>query len=278
MRIAVTGATGRLGKQIVETLAATGEHQVVAVARTAPNVTSAHVVAARADYADPAALRAAFVGADTLVLVSSDGEAVTVLHHHQNVIQAARDAGVGFIVALSGLDADLDSPFCYAVTNGYTERLLRDSECPVTIVRASIYTEFFLDLLTTAADTSGAIRLPAGDGAVSLVSRADVGRCLAALALAWPANATHEITGPEALDLHAVAARCAQRWQQPVRYVDISPADYQIELTRHGTEPWWNYAFTTMFDSIRQHRWQRVSDDVQRLTHQPPRALLDALR
>src|SRR5688572_23367510 len=86
VRIAVTGVGGRLGAQVVELLAATGDHDVVAVARrplTVPVTTSI------ADYADRAALRTALRGVDTLVFVSSDGEAVNVLHHHENVVQAA---------------------------------------------------------------------------------------------------------------------------------------------------------------------------------------------
>jgi len=98
---------------------------------------------------------------------------------------AATNAGIGHVVALSGLDADTTSPFCYAVTYGHTEQLLRDSGCAVSIARTSIFTEFFLRFLHTARQ-QGQIRLPAGDGSISMVSIADVGRCLAALALAPP--------------------------------------------------------------------------------------------
>jgi uncharacterized protein YbjT (DUF2867 family) len=55
-----------------------------------------------ADYADPVALRTALRGVETLVFVTSDGEAARVLLHHRNVIRAAADSGVGHIVALSG--------------------------------------------------------------------------------------------------------------------------------------------------------------------------------
>jgi NAD(P)H dehydrogenase (quinone) len=54
-------------------------------------------------------------------------------------LPAAR--GTDRIVALSGLDADLSSPFCCAVSYGYTERLLAESGCLVSIARASVYSE-----------------------------------------------------------------------------------------------------------------------------------------
>jgi NAD(P)H dehydrogenase (quinone) len=278
MRIAVTGAAGRLGEQVVEMLAATGDHQVVAVSRrpAADAAPGPRLAAAVADYADLPALRAALRGVDTLVFVSSDGEAVHVLRHHENVIQAAADSGVGHIVALSALDADVGSPFCYGMSYGYTERMLYDSGCAVSIARASIYTEFFLQLLTLAR-VGNEIRLPAADGRISLVSRADVGRCLAALAVGAPTGRHHDITGPEAPGLTAIAALAGQQWGTPVSYADVTPADFQIELARGGEEAWWCYAYSTMFDSVREQRWAGVSGEVFRLTGRPPASVQDVL-
>ncbi|HEU5266488.1 MAG TPA: NAD(P)H-binding protein [Jatrophihabitans sp.] len=278
MRIAVTGATGRLGGQVVDLLAATGVHEVVAVSRHESSTANnrRQVVAATADYADLDALRAAFDGVDTLVFVSSDGEAVNVLYHHGNIVRAAIDRGLTHIVALSGLDADTRSPFCYAVSYGLTEELLRESGCAVSIVRASIFTEFFMHFLE-AARTTGDIRVPAADGRISLVARTDVGRCLAALASAAPAQRLYEVTGPVALDLAAIAAAASQHWKIPIAYVDVTPTEFLIEKARDGTEPWWCYAFSTMFHSIRQHRWARVTGEVAKLTGRRPLLLSDVL-
>jgi NAD(P)H dehydrogenase (quinone) len=174
LRIAVTGAGGQIGGQVVRLLAGEQAHQVVALSRVLPSGRWPAGVSARAaDYADPEALSAALRGADTLVFVSSDGPVAQVMVHHHNVIRAARAGGVAHIVALSGLDADPASPFCYAVSYGYTERLLAESGCLVSIARASIYSEFFTGFLARAR-ASGQVRLPAADGRISLVARADV--------------------------------------------------------------------------------------------------------
>jgi NAD(P)H dehydrogenase (quinone) len=265
LRIAVTGASGRLGGQVVQLLAAEEAHQVVALSRRAA-----------VDYSDPVALRTALRGVDTLVFVSSDGEAARVLLHHQNVVRAAADSDVAHIVALSGLDADLESPFCYAVTNGLTEQLLSDSGCSVSIARASIFTEFFMSWVIQAR-ASGQIRVPAADGRISLVSRADVGRCLAALALAPPTGRHHDLTGPESLDVATIAALTEREWETPIEYVDLSPSEHCIEMARAGEDPWWMYAFSTMFDSVRQQRWASVSREVFQLTGRPPASVLDVL-
>jgi NAD(P)H dehydrogenase (quinone) len=261
MKIAITGGTGRIGGRVAQLLADTGRHEVVALSsRTAP-------------YDDPSALRAALDGVDTLVFVSSDGEAARVIVHHRNVLQAATRCGVGHVVLLSGLDVDLESPFCYAFTNGDTERLLRASDRPYSIVRASLFTEFFLSLMrqVSTGGPDGTVALPAAAGLVSLVAREDVAQCLAALALREPTIRHHDVTGPESLPVDAIAAAAGYR------YTETTPAEFASALARLGEEPWWTYAYLSMFESIRQHRWETRSKEVIELTGRPPVSLAQVL-
>lgn len=142
-------------------------------------------------------------------------------------------------------------------------------------MRAGLFTEFFLGLIRQAGkgtgDTDGMVALPAADGRVSLVARSDVSRCLAALALRGPTNSHHDVTGPESLTVEAVA------WADGYRYADIAPADFAGALLRLGEEPWWTYAYTSMFESIRQGRWAATSDAVTELTGREPLSLRDVL-
>ena len=134
MRIAVTGASGQISSQVVRLLAGEQTHRVIALSRRVlpSGRWPAGVSARAADYADLEALGTALRGVDTLVFVSSDGPVAQVMVHHCNVIRAARASGLAHIVALSGLDADPCSPFCYAVSYGYTELLLAESGCLVS--------------------------------------------------------------------------------------------------------------------------------------------------
>lgn len=273
MRIAVTGATGTVGGRVVRRLAATGDHELSALTRRpadfGPDVSRVH-----ADYDDPASLRAALRGVDTLVFVSGDGEAARMLLQHGNVVTAAVDNAVGHVVYLSGVDATADSPFCYAFTNGHTENLLTASGLGFSFARAAIFTEFFCGLTARATDE---LRLPQSDARVSLVSRTDVADCLAALALAPASGRHHDLTGPRALDLAAIAETLAAHRGTRLRPVDITPADFATELADAGEDPWWAYAYASMFASIRQHRWQTVTDEVHRLTGREPANLSTVL-
>jgi len=233
MRIAVTGSTGRIGGRVVQLLAEAGQPDIVGLSsRNAP-------------YDDPAALRAALAGVDTLVFVSSDGEAARVIVHHRNVIDAAVHCGVRHVVLLSGIDVDPASPFCYAFTNGDTERMLRDSGCQYSIVRAGLFTEFFEGLIRQVA-MDGVVAIPAGE--VSLVRRAEVARRLAELALQGPSNRHHDVAEP-AQPVRSVVAEVGYS------YVDTTLAEFAIALHRLGEEPWWIYAYTSMLEAVRQGRW-----------------------
>lgn len=261
MKIAVTGGTGRIGGRVVQLLEQTGRHDVVALSsRTAP-------------YDEPSRLRTALTGVDTLVFVSSDGEAARVVVHHRNVLQAATDCRVGHVVFLSGLDVAADSPFCYAFTNRDTEQLLRSAGLPYSILRAGLFAEFFLDLIRScgAGVPNGEVALPAADGRVSLVAREDVAQCLAALALAGPTNRHHDVTGPESLLVGEVAAAAGHR------FTEATPAQFASTLARLSEETWWIHAYSSMFDSIRQHRWQTVSSGVAQLTGRRSLSLSEVL-
>jgi NAD(P)H dehydrogenase (quinone) len=96
-----------------------------------------------------------------------------------------------------------------------------------------------------------------------------VAHCLAALASAPPTGTQHEITGPAALDLPSLTALAARVLDTPIEYVPLTPEEHRIDMARAGENPWWAYAYSTMFASIREQRWATVSDQVVRITGRP---------
>jgi hypothetical protein len=98
-----------------------------------------------------------------------------------------------------------------------------------------------------------------------------------ALALAPARDRHHDITGSQSLGLDAIAAAGTREWGTPLTYVNITPGEHCVEMAAAGEDPWWMYAYSTMFASIRGQRWVAVSGEVRRLTGRPPTPIRTAL-
>ncbi|MCT2594795.1 NAD(P)H-binding protein [Streptomyces sp. N2-109] len=267
---AVTGASGHVGGAVVRGLVDAGHTDVLALVREPSRFVDPHQPAAvrRADYTSREEMAAALTGVGTLVFISSDGEAASALVHHINVLDAAVRAEVEHVVYLSILDLEPDSPFCFAPVHRETERMLRDRHLPHTVVRASVYGEFFTQWVVEAA-SSGSLALPMGDGRVSLVSRGDVARCLVECAIRRP-GAVVKATGGHSFDLAELADITARFSPHLVKATNIEPTEFSSLLLRRGVAPWWVYAFTSMFESVREQRFEAVTGDVATLTGLAP--------
>ena len=148
MTIVVTGATGHLGRLTIAALLARGvpAADIVAAGRNAnalQDLAALGVRTATIDYADPASLTSALVGADKVLLISGTAEGERVAQHGA-VIDAAKAAGVRQLVYTSAPKAD-NTTLVLAPEHAATEALLQESGVPFTILRNNWYTENYLD-------------------------------------------------------------------------------------------------------------------------------------
>ena len=139
MTIAITGATGQLGRLVIEELRRRETPDVVALARTPSKASDLGVPVREADYEKPPTLESALQGVDTLLLISGS-EVGKRGPQHRNVIEAAKKAGVGHIVYTSLLHAD-SSPLSLAIEHRETEKDLTESGVPFTLLRNGWYIE-----------------------------------------------------------------------------------------------------------------------------------------
>jgi NAD(P)H dehydrogenase (quinone) len=195
----ITGVTGKLGRVAVEDLLTrVPAAEVAAVARDprkAADLAERGVDVRRGDYEDPASLRAAFTGADVLLLVSSpDITPGARPRQHGNAIDAAVAAGVGRVVYTSAIGADDGQGFLADHTA--TEKLLAGSGLPHTLLRNTFYTEVLVNAGLRAAVDAGEL-LGADDGVpVNLATIADLGvAASAAVAGDGHAGAVYELRG-----------------------------------------------------------------------------------
>jgi NAD(P)H dehydrogenase (quinone) len=278
--ILVTGASGYIGGAILRKLQSLGV-ETVAMARDPeaarwwlPSGTAIRV----ADYEDSPALRRAFTGADQIILVSSDGDARAVMRHHANAISAAAAAGPSRIVFMSIVDIDAESPFYYAPVYRDAERRLAASGVPSTIVRCGLYSDFIFDHWLKPAIESGEVRLPAGQGPVTPISREDVARAIVAIATRpGTRGRSYAVTGHRALSLDEVVAAFSEVAGRPMRY-SLSPrSDYLAWALAHLEDPW-PHAFSTLCESIGEGRFGRVSNDFAELVGHEPESFCQYLR
>jgi len=242
---------------------------VVALARR-PDAFSdaAHLDVRYADYDDPSSLLDAFTDLRTLVFVSSDGVAETMRRHHEHVIAAAIDGAVGHVVYTSIIDVLPDSGFYYATVHRETEALLAESGLTYCLARTSIFADYFVSTWIAPALDEGALALPAGEGQMSLVSRDDTARAVADAAVAR-CEGIIELTGPAALTAGEISQITEAETGRRLRYLALDEESYRQRLARDRAPDWLIEAFTSLFVSVKEGRFELVSADIPRLTGEP---------
>ncbi|GAB3986479.1 SDR family oxidoreductase [Spirosoma daeguense] len=234
--IAITGASGHLGKATLEFLATkTNPASLVAVARDTEKVSdlaAKGVNVRQGDYTDSASLVAAFAGVDKLVLISSAVLGEERVRQHTNVINAAKEAGVKHIFYTSAPNPSLTAHFTPAIDHFQTENLIKESGLTYTFFRNNLYLDVLPGILGDAAQ-SGKLYFPAGDGKVGFVLRADIAEGLAnALITEGYENKVLEIGAPATYSFGDIATALSQSGKT-VEYVDIPNEAYEAELQKH---------------------------------------------
>jgi NAD(P)H dehydrogenase (quinone) len=279
--IAVTGATGQLGRLVVTGLLEAGvpAGEVVAVVRDpqkAGDLADRGVQVRRADYSDPAALRAALQGADRVLLISGS-EVGQRVAQHGNVLQAAQSAGVELLVYTSGPKVD-DTPLPLAPEHLATERLLGDAGIPAVILRNNWYLENYDQAINQAAAT-GEVIGSAGNGRIGAASRADFAAgAVAVLTAPQPQPGVLELGGDSAFTLAELAAAVAEQSGREVTYRNLSPEEHARALVGYGV-PEDAAGFVAAIDqSIGQGALDTGSTALSELIGRPTTTLADHVR
>ncbi|RDE10659.1 SDR family oxidoreductase [Pelagibacterium lacus] len=233
MTIAVTGATGQLGRILIEKLKQKiAPEQIVALARSADKAADLGVAVREADYEKPDTLDRALAGIDTLMLISSSevGKRAT---QHQNIIDAAKKAGVKRIVYTSLLHADT-SALSLAPEHVQTETALEKSGIVHTVLRNGWYTENYAVSIPGAVQ-AGAFVGSAGDGRISSATRADFAEAaVAVLTGNGHDGKTYELAGDDSYTLTELAAEISRQTGKDIPYRNLPQDEYAAVLKSVG--------------------------------------------
>ncbi|MBB3038309.1 SDR family oxidoreductase [Hoyosella altamirensis] len=238
MTIAVTGATGHLGRLAIDALRKRGipAGQIVAIVRDAgkaADLSEAGVQVRVADYSDSQALTAALSGVGNLLLISGS-EVGQRVAQHANIINAANAAGVTFVAYTSILAAQT-SPLALAEEHKTTEDLLGESGLQYALLRNGWYWENYESAVETAR-TTGALFGAAGRGRVAAASRKDYAEAAAEVLTSDKdqAGKVYELGGDEHLTYGELAEVLSGIVGVPVAYKDLPEDEYAKVLEDAG--------------------------------------------
>ncbi|MEV3952285.1 MULTISPECIES: SDR family oxidoreductase [Streptomyces] len=279
MSIVVTGATGALGRLVVEHLLATvPAERITAVVRDkekAAEVAARGVEIRVADYDRPETLADAFRAGDRVLLISGS-EVGRRVAQHTAVIDAAKTAGVAQL-AYTGILGGPDADFLLAAEHKETERLILASGLPHTFLRNGWYTENYTANLAPVL-AHGAVVGNAGDGRIASASRADfAAAAVAVLTGEGHLGAAYELSGDTAWSLDEYAAQVAVATGKEITYNRVPAAAHQEILVGAGVPEAFATILVDVDEAIGRGLLAGTSGDLARLIGRPTTPLADTV-
>ncbi|HVW18472.1 MAG TPA: SDR family oxidoreductase [Solirubrobacteraceae bacterium] len=283
-RVAIAGASGKLGRRTAELLLERhGAQEPILVTRTPDAVADlarAGAVVRRGDYDEPESLREAFAGAERLLLISASDLEVRV-RQHRAAIDAARQAGVRHVVYTSALRPEPPNPAAIAPSHHATELALAESGMDRTILRNSLYSEYQAPE-ASAAIAGGVLTHNRGDGRIAYVSREDCAAvCAVVLSSPGHEGAVYDVTGPEAFDAAGLARLYGELGGRTIETEALDDETFAERIgAAAGDDDHARYGallVTSLGRAVREGYMAACSDVVERLTSRPARTLREVL-
>jgi uncharacterized protein YbjT (DUF2867 family) len=275
--ILVTGATGKVGREVVRQLAAEGfpVRALVRSAERADDLAGPGVELSVGDLEKPQTLDRAMAGVLRMYLASRAEPQLP--EREGNAVDAARRAGVQFIVKVS-VSGGPDSPTQIGRWHWAAEKHLGSSGIAYTILRPTLYMQGTFEWLPEIA-AKNEFHLPMGDGRASVVDARDVAAvAVAALKAGGLPQRLYDVTGPEAISFDAVADEISAVAGRRVEYVDVTPLQWKKERVAAGIPAWLADDYLVLWSAYRKGYGANVSTAVQDVTGRPPRSFRDFFR
>lgn len=267
--ILVTAATGTVGRHVVRSLA-DRDVDVSAGVRDPESVADEFAAAVETvafDFTKPETWGPALADVDGVFLVRPPKVARSAIG---SFVDAADRVGVARIAYLSTLGAEKNP----LVPHHWIEKRIVDASVDHTLLRASFFMQNLLEVHGADLVERDGVFVPAGRGKTSFVDARDVG-AVAAVVLTEPghANRTYDVTGPEAIDYHAVADIFSDVLERPITYPAPSLPSFAARLLRRGEPLGFVALMCVIYSTARLGLAGRVTEDSQRLLGRPPRTM-----
>lgn len=275
-KILVTGASGQLGRHVVELLLEAGATHVIAGSRDPSKVAIAGVETRKVDFSDPAGLDTAFAGVDQVLLISTDVVGEIRQKLQVAAVNAAAKAGVKHIVYTSLTNPGPGSAVLLAPDHDVTETAIAATGTPYTFLRNSMYMDMLLQSLPPAL-SSGQWFSALGQGKVGRITREDCARAAVAALLSGPqGNRVLDISNPEMLTVEETASLVSAVIGKPLSVVHVDDAGLSAGMEGAGLPKQFADLLTSFETSVRLRQFE-VESDFEALTGHKPTSLRDYL-
>jgi uncharacterized protein YbjT (DUF2867 family) len=266
--ILVTGSTGTVGKGVVEHLASAGARVRAAVQATSKTdaITRVGAEPVVMNFNDGDSIRAALDGVEKAFLLTP------VVQNHVEVsstfIQAARAAGLNYLVKLSVIGAGAGSHYLLGREHGQTEKEIEASGIPFTFLRANFFMQNFLGLDSIKAQ--GAFFDSSADAKASHIDARDISSTAAALLTeGGHENKAFELTGPEALSNFEIAEILSSVTGKTINFVPVSDDEVRKAMQAGGLPDWMIESLVELYQLKRANETSAVSPAVKQITGKP---------
>tara|TARA_R110001583_G_scaffold13561_2_gene57940 strand:- start:580 stop:1452 length:873 start_codon:yes stop_codon:yes gene_type:complete len=238
-KILITGATGNLGKLVITHLLKTIKSENLAVlVRKADDLGALKLQGLDArlgDYSDYESLVKAFNGIDKLFFISGS-EFVGRSQHHENVIKAAKKAGVKHVVYTSfqRKNETKTSPMAFVIEDHiYTENLLKESGLTYTILKHNLYMDMLPLFIGDKVLETGLIYQPTGDGKTAFTLRDDMAELAGhILTSEGHENKTYDVSTDMAYSYQEITALITKLTGKEIRYTSPSVEEFTNTLKK----------------------------------------------
>lgn len=276
--ILFTGLTGAVGTEITRLLP---EYDirgrgVIRDPDKAGQLKDAGVEVVCGDLADPVAVAEALQGCDKAFLLMANAR--EQLDLEKGFVDAARTAGVGYLVKMSANGADSNSTSLLKRYHGDAEQYVRESGLGYTLVRPNFFMQNMLHIAGSIV-TEDKFYMPMRDGQVGIIDVRDVARfILDVLTGNGHDGKTYEITGPELVSFHDIAVRLSEVMGREISYVDVPAEDFKQSLLHWVPDDWYVETVSEMFELTAQGRGALLTDNYTRVTGRAPTTLRQFFR
>ena len=283
--ILVTGSTGHFGNATINFLLEKGvsANEILALVRneqSGDDFKKRGIGVVVGDYDNYASLVNAFKGVEKLLFISGSDVAKR-LSQHENVVNAAKEAGVKHIVYTSFQrknETETSPIWMVAQSHIKTEKWLKESGIRYTILKNNLYMDFLPGFIGEKVLESGVIYVPAENGKVGAVLRSEMAEGAASvLATTGHEGKEYDFTNAEAVTYQEIAETISKASGKTINYISPSAEDYGNTLAKYGVPAEVIGIFSSFAVAQAKGELDGESADLEKLLGRKPLSIKDFL-